>query len=204
MCMTLFCTFLCLHCTATKWNDQILILLGTGNSKAINSTISVRNGARSPLFSSSQNSLLLSNRANSDNRENVWKDAKSIFERSFHGRCSLSDRKVANFVISRRMQFWDSYEIYRKAWCTFRVVVFRIKPIAFFMFPLRSPSFIRSLLKVRRRRRQRERQKKSNRFLISKTTTLQRTTHFFVHFFTLTARLRRENALLICQVVWRT
>ena len=35
-----------------------------GNGKAINSTISVRTRARSPLFSYNQNSLLLSNRAN--------------------------------------------------------------------------------------------------------------------------------------------
>ena len=70
-CITLFCTFLCLHYETTTWNDQILSLLGDGNGKAINSTISVRTWARSPLFSSSQNPLLLSNRANWDNREKV-------------------------------------------------------------------------------------------------------------------------------------
>ena len=45
-----------------KW--QILSFLENGNGKAINSTISVETRARSPLFSSNQNSLLLSNRAN--------------------------------------------------------------------------------------------------------------------------------------------
>ena len=35
-----FCTFLCLHCTTTTLNDQILSLLGNGNGKAINCTIS--------------------------------------------------------------------------------------------------------------------------------------------------------------------
>ena len=148
----LYISLLSLHKNDVKW-PHFKFEYGNGR-------ISVWTLAWPPVLSSNQNSLLLSNSANSDNRENVWKDAKSIFERSFHGRCSLSDRKVANFVISRRMQFWDSYEIYRKAWCTFRVVVFRIKPIAFFMFPLPSSSFIRSLLKVWRRRRQRERQKK--------------------------------------------
>ena len=51
--------------------DQILSLLGNGNGKAINSTISVWTWARSPLSSSSQNPLLLSNRANWDNRDTV-------------------------------------------------------------------------------------------------------------------------------------
>ena len=82
----LFCTFLCLHCTTTTWNDQNLSLLGTGNGKAINSTLSVRTGARSSLFSSNQNPLPLSNRTNWDNREKVWNDAKSVFQWRFHGR----------------------------------------------------------------------------------------------------------------------
>ena len=48
---------------------------------------SVRTWVRSPLFSSSQNALLLSNGANWDNREKVFKnDAKSVFQRRFHGR----------------------------------------------------------------------------------------------------------------------
>ena len=51
-CITLFCTFHCLHYETTTWNDQILSLLGNGNGKAINSTISVRTWARSTLFSS--------------------------------------------------------------------------------------------------------------------------------------------------------
>ena len=63
-CITLFCTFLCCPCTITTWNDQILTLLENGKDKAIYSTISVWIRARSPLFSSNQNSLLLSNRAN--------------------------------------------------------------------------------------------------------------------------------------------
>ena len=67
----LFCTFLCCTCTTTTWNDHTLSLLDYGNDKTINSTISVWTRARPPLFSSNQNSLLLSNRANSDNRENV-------------------------------------------------------------------------------------------------------------------------------------
>ena len=65
-----------------KWPS----LLESGNNKAINSTISVWIRAWSPLFSSNQNSLLLTNRENWDNRENVLKDAKSIFQRLFHGR----------------------------------------------------------------------------------------------------------------------
>ena len=63
-CITLFCTFLCCPCTTTTWNDQILTLLENGKDEAIYSTISVWTRAQSPLFSSNQNSLLLSNRAN--------------------------------------------------------------------------------------------------------------------------------------------
>ena len=37
---TIFCKYLCLHCTTTTRNDQILSLLGDGKGKAINSTIS--------------------------------------------------------------------------------------------------------------------------------------------------------------------
>ena len=48
----------------------------------MNSTISVLTRERTPLFTSNLNSLLLSNR---DNREVVSKDAKSIFQRRFHG-----------------------------------------------------------------------------------------------------------------------
>ena len=80
-----FCTFLRFLCTTTTWNDQILSLVENGNGTAINSTLSVWTRAPSPLFSSNQNSLLLSNRANWDNREKVSKDAKSI-QRRFHGR----------------------------------------------------------------------------------------------------------------------
>ena len=57
--ITLFCKFICRLCTTTTWNDHILSLLG--NDKAINSTISVWNRARSLLFSSDLNSLLLRN-----------------------------------------------------------------------------------------------------------------------------------------------
>ena len=53
------------------------------------------------------------------------------------------------------------------------------------------PSEKRQFL-LRRRRRQRERQN-SNRF-IKQNNKLARASRFFVHFFAVTARLRRENA----------
>ena len=62
----LYISLLSLHNNDVKWPH-----FEYGNDKAINSTISVWTRARPPLFSSNQNSLLLSNRANSDNRENV-------------------------------------------------------------------------------------------------------------------------------------
>lgn len=85
-CIALSCTFLCSPYTTMTWNDQILILLENGNSKAVNSTISVWTRARSPLFSSNLNSLILSNRVTWENRGKVWKGAKSIFQLRFHGR----------------------------------------------------------------------------------------------------------------------
>ena len=50
-------------------------------------------------------------------------------------------------------------------------------------------------LKIRRRRRQRQRgRQKSNRFNIQ-NKNFARASRFFVHFFAVTARLRRDNAL---------
>ena len=95
-----FCTFLCLQCTTTTWNDQILSLLGNGNGKAINSTISVRTWARSSLFSSSQNPLLLSNRAS-------LKWCEVCFSATFPWTSPLSDRKVPND---------DGHHIFRPKW----------------------------------------------------------------------------------------
>ena len=46
-CITVFCTFLCRPCITRTRNDQFLSLLGNGNGKEINSTISVRTQARS-------------------------------------------------------------------------------------------------------------------------------------------------------------
>ena len=56
-------------------------------------------------ISSKQNSLLLSN-TNQDNCENVSKDAKSIFQRHFHGcRCCHIIRSIALLVThTRRFQ----------------------------------------------------------------------------------------------------
>ena len=55
-------SLLSLHNCDVKLNDQILSLLENGNGKAMNSTICVWTRARSLLFSSNQNSLLLSKR----------------------------------------------------------------------------------------------------------------------------------------------
>ena len=64
--------FLRFLCTTTTWNDQILSLrTGTARRWILPSSFFVWTRAPSPLFSSNQNSLLLSNRANWDNREKV-------------------------------------------------------------------------------------------------------------------------------------
>ena len=73
----LSCTFLCRSRTTT------LSLLENGNGKAINSTISFWTRARSPLFSSNLNSLLLSSRATCDHCAIVW---EGRFQWRFHGR----------------------------------------------------------------------------------------------------------------------
>ena len=80
-----FCTFLCRPYITRTWNDRILSLLGNGNGKAINSTISFRTRPQSLLFSFTPNSLLLSNWATWNNRQKKWKDAKTIFQWRFHG-----------------------------------------------------------------------------------------------------------------------
>ena len=85
-CITLFGTFLCNPCITTTWNNQILTLLGNGNGKAINSTISFSTWVRSLLFSSNPYSLLLSKWAPWNNREKKRKDAKSILQRRFQGK----------------------------------------------------------------------------------------------------------------------
>ena len=88
-----FCTFLCCHCITTTWNGQILSLLENRNGKAIYSTTSVWIRARSPLFSSNQNSLYLSNKANWDNRETVQKKCEVYSSATFSWTSSLSDCK---------------------------------------------------------------------------------------------------------------
>ena len=60
----------------------------------INSTICVWTRVRTPLFSSSTNSLLLSSWATWDNRKVVWKDV--YFSAKFSWTSLLSDHKVPN------------------------------------------------------------------------------------------------------------
>ena len=88
-----------LHNNDEKW-PKFESLPGNGNSKAINSTVSVWIRARSLLFSSNPKSLLLINWAlNKDNREKKWKDANSIFQWRFHGR--LRCRSVRSLLATQ-------------------------------------------------------------------------------------------------------
>ena len=64
-----------------------------------------------PLFSSTQNSLLLSNRANWDNREKIWNDARSVFQRRFYGRrrCRIIRSPITYYVLVltyRKLNEW--------------------------------------------------------------------------------------------------
>lgn len=63
----------------TTWNGRILSLLENRNGKGINSTILAGTRTRLLHFTSNIKSLLLSIWATWHNRENVWKDAKSVF-----------------------------------------------------------------------------------------------------------------------------
>ena len=88
-------------------NDQILTFFEDRNGNPINSTISVWTWAWPPLLCSNINSLLLSNWAPWNNREKKWKDAKSIFQRRFHGcrRCRI----VRSLVLLLKRQKFDVY-----------------------------------------------------------------------------------------------
>ena len=79
-----FLYILCCPCTTTKWNDQILSGLENGNGKEINFTSSLWTRMQSPLFSSNLTFLLSSNRITWYEGGKVLKDAKSIFQQSFH------------------------------------------------------------------------------------------------------------------------
>ena len=81
-----FLYILCCPFTTTMWNDQILSWLENGNGSAINFTSSLWTRMRSPLFSSNLTFLLLSNRVTWYKGGKVLKDAKSIFQQSFHWR----------------------------------------------------------------------------------------------------------------------
>ena len=98
----IFCKFHCPPCTNTTSDGQILGSLENGNGKAISSTISVWTRAQFLLFSCNINFLLLNNWATWDNREKVRKDAKSIFQRSFHrrSRCWIVKSQFRYFIVS--------------------------------------------------------------------------------------------------------
>ena len=79
----------CLPCTTTTRSGQILSLIENWNGKVSKFTWQrehLYTRARSPLFGSKLNSLLLKDRATWDNNEIISKDAKSTFQRCFHGR----------------------------------------------------------------------------------------------------------------------
>ena len=90
-------------------NDQILTFFEDRKGNPINSIISVWTRAWPPLLCSNINSLLLSNWAPWNNREKKWKDAKSIFQRRFHGcrRCRI----VRSLVLLLKRQKFDEYLI---------------------------------------------------------------------------------------------
>ena len=96
------------HDYDVKW-QHFKFFFEDGNGKAINSTICVWTWARPPLFSSDINSLLLSNYATWDNRDNGWKGCRVylIFQRSFHGRRRCRIELYCRAVLAGK--FWPSF-----------------------------------------------------------------------------------------------
>ena len=78
------------------------------------------NSDAAPLFSSNINSLLLSNWTTWDNREMVWKDAESIFQRGFHGRrrCRIVRQRGRRRLRKRHLK---SESRYLKLYCAYSI-----------------------------------------------------------------------------------
>ena len=88
--------------TKTDTFGRGLSLLGNGNGKAINSTISVRTRAQSLLFSSNPNSLQsFKQLVPLENCEKKWNNGKSISSATFSWTSLLSDRKVPKISLGR-------------------------------------------------------------------------------------------------------
>ena len=85
--------------TKTYTCGRGLSLLGNGNGKAINSTISVRTRAQSLLFSSNPNSLQSTGPLGKSQKK--WNNEKSIFSATFSWTSLLSDRKVPKISLGR-------------------------------------------------------------------------------------------------------
>ena len=87
--------------------------------------------------------------------------------------------------------------MYKKARCTCRLVVLLIKRIALRSLCRRRRDFVRSSLWMPRRRRQGERQKSNWLNMVKQKNNSARASRFLVHFFAVTARLRREISRFI-------
>ena len=99
---------------------------------------------------------------------------------------------LSNPVLRTSAQYGETPRYYGP----YSLSLVKVSPHIFCKFnPLYTDTFFGPLkeLKQRRRRRQRERQK-SNRFRLAKQQQSTRASRFIVHFFAVTARLRRENA----------
>ena len=85
--------------TKTYTCGRGLSLLGNGNGKAINFTISVRTRAQSLPFSSNPNSLQSTGPLGKSQKK--WNNEKSIFSATFSWTSLLSDRKVPKISLGR-------------------------------------------------------------------------------------------------------
>ena len=130
-----FCIFLCRPCPTTTWNDQILSWLENGNGKAINFAFSLWIRTWSPLFSSNLTSLLSSDWV-------TWHKGEKVVKLLS---CVPVLNKTWIQALSRCSRAMAAKKCTKKAWCTWKVVVLLIKPVAFLPFSLPSAS---SLLKL--------------------------------------------------------
>ena len=106
MCITLFCTVLCCHCTTTMWKYLISRCTEKVPKRRRNFPSLCELGYSSSEFNFKRVCLNLTKLGTWSNRDEDWKNANSLFQRQFSLPAPSSDLKVPNVG-----QTWDG-EVY--------------------------------------------------------------------------------------------
>ena len=85
-CITLFCTFLCRHCSTTTWNFRFHVLWRTW-TRDKNFQFLFLNLNTLPQNKLQKNSPNLTNWLKFNKSNKVWNNANSLFKWGFHCRC---------------------------------------------------------------------------------------------------------------------